>query len=137
MNITKSDLDRTDQGKLRQRRARAEQWRLARPDESSRLPPQLRRLYEQRFSRRMSFSDFQRQIEIVNDAALVEQWKEEARKQTKFITRKEDPPQTFASEAEAERNFREKYLPGLVSEKREAEIDGPTSRHLPDHESDA
>ncbi len=95
--------------------------------------PQLRRLYEQRFSRRMSFSDFQRQIEIVNDPALVEQWKEEARKQTKFITRKEDPRQTFASEAEAERNFREKYLPGLVSETRQAEIDGPTSRQLRDH----
>src|SRR6266702_3194245 len=39
--------------------------------------PQLRSLYEQRFSRRMSFADYQRQIEIVNDAALVERWKEE------------------------------------------------------------
>src|SRR4029453_3553963 len=29
---------------------------------------QLRSLYEQRFSRRMSFADYQRQIEIVNDA---------------------------------------------------------------------
>lgn len=95
--------------------------------------PQLRRLYEQRFSRRMSFSDFQRQIEIVNDAALVEQWKEEARKQTKFLTRKENPPQIFASETEAERNFREKHLPGLVSETRDAEIDGRTSRQLRDH----
>jgi hypothetical protein len=95
--------------------------------------PQLRRLYEQRFSRRISFSDFQRQIEIVNDPILVEQWKEDARKQIKFITRKEDPPQTFASETEAERNFREKYLPGLVSETREAEIDGRTSRQLLDH----
>jgi hypothetical protein len=95
--------------------------------------PQLRRLYEQRFSRRMSFSDFQRQIEIVNDLALVEQWKEEARKLTKFITRKEEPPQTFTSETEAERNFREKHLPGLISETREAEIDGRTSRQLRDH----
>lgn len=95
--------------------------------------PQLRRLYEQRFSRRMSFSDFQRQIEIVNDAALVEQWKEEARKQIRFLTRKEDPPRTFTSETEAERNFREKHLPGLVSETREAEIDGCTSRQLRDH----
>src|SRR6266446_4078175 len=40
--------------------------------------PQLRSLYEQRFSHRMSFSDYQRQIEIVSDAALVERWKEEA-----------------------------------------------------------
>jgi hypothetical protein len=95
--------------------------------------PQLRRLYEQRFSRRMSFQDFQRQIEIVSDPTLVEQWKEEARKRTKFVTRKDDPPLTFASESEAERNFREKHLPGLVSETREAEIDGRTSRQLRDH----
>lgn len=94
--------------------------------------PQLRRLYEQRFSRRMSFTDFQRQIEIVSDPALVEQWKEEARKMTKFTTRKEETPQTFNSEAEAERHFREKHLPGLVMEKREAEIDGVSSRQLRD-----
>ncbi len=94
--------------------------------------PQLRRLYEQRFSRRMSFFDFQRQIEIVGDAALVEQWKEEARKVTTFVTRQEEPPQTFNTEAEAERHFREKYLPALVTETVEAEIDGVTSRRLPD-----
>ncbi len=94
--------------------------------------PQLRRLFEQRFSRRMSFADFQRQIEIVNDPALVEQWKEEARKVTKFTARKEEPPLTFTSEGEAERHFREKYLPGLVVETREAEIDGRTSRQLRD-----
>src|SRR5205823_78093 len=40
--------------------------------------PQLRSLYEQRFSRRMSFADYQRQIEIVSDSALIERWKEEA-----------------------------------------------------------
>src|SRR5262249_28298220 len=38
--------------------------------------PQLRSLYEQRFSRRMSFADYQRQIEIVSDPAVVERWKE-------------------------------------------------------------
>ena len=94
--------------------------------------PQLRRLYEQRFSRRMSFTDFQRQIEIVSDPALVEQWKEEARKVTTFITQQEDPPQTFNAETEAERHFREKYLPSLISETAEAEIDGVTSRKLSD-----
>jgi hypothetical protein len=94
--------------------------------------PQLRRLYEQRFSRRMSFTDFQRQIEIVSDPALVEQWKEDVRKVTTFRTQQEDPPQTFKSEAEAERHFREKYLPALVSETMEAEIDGVTSRKLAD-----
>jgi hypothetical protein len=94
--------------------------------------PQLRRLYEQRFSRRMSFIDFQRQIEIVTDPALVEQWKEEARKVTTFTTRQEEPPQTFNAETEAERHFREKYLPTLISETVEAEVDGVTSRKLSD-----
>jgi hypothetical protein len=94
--------------------------------------PQLRRLYEQRFSRRMSFTNFQRQIEIVNDPALVEQWKEEARKVTTFTTVQEEPPQTFNAETEAERHFREKYLPSLISETAEAEIDGLTSRKLHD-----
>ena len=94
--------------------------------------PQLRRLYEQRFSRRMTFTDFQRQIEIVSDPALVEQWKEEARKVTTFTTRQEEPPQTFNAETEAERHFREKYLPTLISETDEAEIDGVTSRKLSD-----
>ncbi|PYM01737.1 MAG: hypothetical protein DMF19_05500 [Verrucomicrobia bacterium] len=94
--------------------------------------PQLRRLYEQRFSRRLSFTDFQRQIEIVSDPALVEQWKEEARKVTTFTTQQEEPPQTFNAETEAERHFREKYLPSLISESGEAEIDGVTSRKLQD-----
>jgi hypothetical protein len=94
--------------------------------------PQLRRLYEQRFSRRMSFTDFQRQIEIVSDPALVEQWKEEARKVITFTTQQEEPPQTFNAETEAERHFREKYLPPLLSETAEAEIDGVTSRKLQD-----
>src|SRR5438045_7899671 len=94
--------------------------------------PQLRRLYEKRFSRRMSFTDFQRQIEIVSDPALVEQWKEGARKVTTLTTRQEEPPQTFNAETEAERHFREKYLPTLISETGEAEIDGVTSRKLSD-----
>jgi hypothetical protein len=94
--------------------------------------PQLRRLYDQRFSRRMSFLDFQRQIENVSDSALVEQWKEGARKVTTFVTRQEEPAQTFNTESDAERHFREKYLPGLVTESAEAEIDGVTSRRLPD-----
>jgi len=40
--------------------------------------PALRRLYEERFSRRMSFPEFQREIEVVNDPAVIEQWKQQA-----------------------------------------------------------
>jgi len=94
--------------------------------------PQLRRLYEQRFSRRMDFAEFQRKIEIVNDPLLVEQWKEDARKVTTFTTLKEEPARTFNTEAEAERHFREKYLSSLISEVREVVIDGISSRKLRD-----
>jgi hypothetical protein len=40
--------------------------------------PALRRLFDERFSRRMSYQDFLREIEVVNDPALVEQWKQQA-----------------------------------------------------------
>src|SRR5438309_8940025 len=59
--------------------------------------PQLRSLYEQRFSGRMSFADYQRQIEIVNDPTLIERWKEEARKVTSYTTLREETLLTFPS----------------------------------------
>lgn len=93
--------------------------------------PQLRSLYEQRFSRRMSFADYQRQIEIVSDTALVERWKEEARKVTTYTTLREENPLTFSSAAEAERHFRSHYLPGLIRSVEEVTIGGSHSRSLP------
>ncbi len=92
----------------------------------------LRNLYEQRFSRRMSFSDFQRQIQIVTDPAEIEKWKEEARKVTTYSTLREDPIQTFSSITEAERHFQKNYLPGIIKPVSEIVIDGPASRQLPD-----
>jgi len=94
--------------------------------------PQLRTLYEQRFSRRMSFADYQRQIEIVNDPALIERWKEQARTVTTFKTRNDEASSTFSSAAEAERHFRSNYLPGLVRSVDEVTISGVLSRRLSD-----
>jgi len=94
--------------------------------------PQLRGLYEQRFSRRMSFAEYQRQIEIVNDPALIERWKEEARTVTTYTTSRDEIPSTFASAVEAERHFRSNYLPGLVRSAEEVTIGGVLSRRLPD-----
>src|SRR5437588_4645517 len=94
--------------------------------------PQLRSLYEQRFSRRMSFADYQRQIEIVSDSALIERWKEEARKITTFTTLREDTPVTFSNAGEAERHFRANYLPTLIRSVDEVTIGGASSRRLPD-----
>src|SRR2546425_139463 len=93
--------------------------------------PQLRSFYEQRFSRRMSFADYQRQIEIVSDAALVERWKEEARKVTTYTTLREENPLTFSSAVEAERHFRSHYLPELIRSVEEVTVGGTLSRRLP------
>ena len=91
----------------------------------------LRNLYEQRFSRRMSFGDFQRQIQIVTNPAEIEKWKEEARKVTTYSTVQE-PTQTFTTVAEAERHFEKNYLPGLVRTVSEVAVDGPASRRMRD-----
>jgi hypothetical protein len=93
--------------------------------------PQLRSLYEQRFSRRMGFADYQRQIEIVSDPALIERWKDEARKTTTYTTLREEPAVRFSSAAEAERHFRAQYLPGLIRPVQEVTIGGAQSRRLP------
>src|SRR5260370_12291 len=91
-----------------------------------------RNLYEQRFSRRMSFADYQRQIQIVTDPAEIEKWKEDARKVTTFSTLCDETPVTFSSATETERHFQQHYLPDLVRPVSELVIDGPASRRLHD-----
>jgi len=93
---------------------------------------QLRGLYEQRFSRRMSFADYQRQIEIVNDAELIERWKEEARKVMTYTTSREQVPSSFSSAADAERHFRSHYLEKSINTPTDAIIGGVASRRLSD-----
>jgi len=94
--------------------------------------PQLRNLYETRFSRRMSFADYQRQIDIVSDPAVVEQWKEQARSVTTYHVKNAEPPVSFSSAADAERHFRQNHLPGLIREANEMTIGGVLSRRLTD-----
>jgi hypothetical protein len=94
--------------------------------------PQLRNLYESRFSRRMSFADYQRQIDVVSDPAVVEQWKEQARSVTTYHVKNAEPPISFSNSADAERHFRQTYLPGLLREANELTISGVLSRRLPD-----
>src|SRR5205807_262564 len=48
------------------------------------------------------------------------------------VTLNEEPVRAFSTEAEAERHFREKYLPSLITEVREVVIDGLSSRSLRD-----
>jgi hypothetical protein len=94
--------------------------------------PQLRNLYEARFSRRMSFADYQKQIEVVSDPAVVEEWKEQARSVTTYTAKAGEPPPTFTNAAEVERHFRQTHLPGLLRSAHEMTIDGVLSRRLPD-----
>jgi hypothetical protein len=80
----------------------------------------------------MSFPEYQRQIEIVNDPEIVERWKEDARSVTTFVTLQEESPLTFKSAAEAERHFRQTYLPGLLRNGTAMTVDGAVSRRLSD-----
>ncbi len=94
--------------------------------------PALRALYDQRFSRRMSFDDYRRAIEISSDPQLVEQWKEEARKSITFQTKDQENPAAFDNLAAVEQHFRANYLPGLVRRCLATELSGDTARNLPD-----
>jgi hypothetical protein len=50
----------------------------------------IRKLYEERFSRRMSFVQFQKEeIEVVSSEQAVADWKEQASKQTVYYTTNE------------------------------------------------
>jgi hypothetical protein len=92
----------------------------------------LRSLYEQRFSRRMSFEDYRRTIEIVTNVEAVNQWKEEARKTVTYRTKSAEEPVTFENIGAVEQHFRAHYLPTVVKPCLAAEIFGETARHLPD-----
>jgi hypothetical protein len=94
--------------------------------------PALRALYDQRFSRRMSFDDYRRAIEISSDPQLVEQWKEEARKSVTFQTKDQENPAAFDNLAAVEQHFRTNYLPGLIRRCLATELSGDMARHLPD-----
>jgi len=59
----------------------------------------LRKLYEERFSRRMSFGEFQREIEVVNDPALVEQWKQQASSAMVYRLKRQEAAKAAVEEA--------------------------------------
>jgi hypothetical protein len=102
------------------------------PTNHHQYQPQLRNLYETRFSRRMSFADYQKQIDIVSDPAVVEQWKEQARSVTTYTAKTGEPPPSFTNLAEVERHFRQHHLPGLLRSSHDLTISGVLSRRVPD-----
>lgn len=95
--------------------------------------PALRKLYEERFSRRMSFQDYQQyEIETVSDEQTVADWKEQARTTTTFVTKQEAEPVTFKSAFDAEQHFKKTYLPQLVKSGAMLECSGQASRAAAD-----
>jgi len=95
--------------------------------------PTLRRIYEERFSRRMSFTEFvQYEIEVVTDEQVINDWKEQARSTTTYTTLQEAEPIVFKTAFEAEQHFRKVYLPQLVKSGTTLECTGQASRALPD-----
>lgn len=96
--------------------------------------PALRRLYESRFSRRMDFNDFLRQIEVVSDPAIVEQWKAQASSVTVFRTTQETEPVEFKTVPEVEAHFRQTYLAKEIRSGRTLEMSGIASRDIADRD---
>ena len=93
--------------------------------------PALRALYDSRYSRRMSFEDFRRNIEVSTDPALIERWKEEARTTTTISTR-EETPTTLQNIAEARQHFRQHHLDGLLRTGTTLSVHGSVARTLPE-----
>ncbi len=93
--------------------------------------PALRALYDSRYSRRMSFEDFRRNIEVSTDPALIERWKEEARTTTTISTRQETPT-VLQNLAEARQHFRQHYLDGLLRTGTALSVHGSVARTLPE-----
>ena len=94
--------------------------------------PALRSEYESKFSRRMSFEDYRRNIEVVNDPALVEKWKEEARTTTTIATREGEPPTVLPSMSEARVHFRQNHFEGLLRTGTSFQVHGSVARNLPE-----
>jgi hypothetical protein len=94
--------------------------------------PHLRALYEQRFSRRMTFEEYRRTIEITSDQQAVEQWKEEARKVVTYRTKNEPEAVVLENLSAVEQHFRTHYLATVVRPCLAAELPGDVIRHLPD-----
>ena len=95
--------------------------------------PSLRRIYEERYSRRMSFGEFQsREVEVVNDEQTINDWKEQARSVVTYFTTQEPEPVSFKTQAEVEAHFRQKYLPQEVKSGSTFEVNGTVLRGGPD-----
>jgi hypothetical protein len=87
----------------------------------------LRKLYDERYSRRLEWEAFLRNIENVSDPAAIEQWKQQASSVTLIKTKvaEGEEPQVFKTEYDAEQHFRATHLPSIIKSGRTLEVAGP------------
>jgi hypothetical protein len=96
--------------------------------------PALRHLYEARFSRRMDFNEFLRQVEVVNDPAVIEEWKKQVSSVTVYRTTQEAEPVEFKTLAEVEAHFKAHYQDKVIKSGRTLEMSGLVSRNVGDRQ---
>ena len=96
--------------------------------------PALRSLYDTRYSRRMSFEDFRRNVEVSTDPALIERWKEESRTTTTTSTRvaEGETPVVLGSPMDVRAHFRQHHLDALVRGGTSFKVHGSVARTLPE-----
>lgn len=89
----------------------------------------LRKLYDERYSRRLEWQAFLRNIENVSDPAAIEQWKQQASNVTVIKTKvaEGEEPVIFKTEYDAEQHFRNTHLPKLIKSARTLEVPGPVA----------
>jgi hypothetical protein len=93
----------------------------------------IRKLYEERFSRRMSFVQFQKEeIEVISSEQAVADWKEQASKQTVYHTTSGTEQLEFKSLQEVESHFNKTYLESLVKSATSLDCSGKAARDLPE-----
>ena len=93
----------------------------------------IRKLYEERFSRRMSFVQFQKEeIEVVSSEQAVADWKEQASKQTVYYTTSGTEQLEFKSLQEVESHFNKTYLESLIKSATALDCSGKAARDLPE-----
>ena len=93
----------------------------------------LRKLYEDRFSRRMSFLEFQREeIELISGEQAVADWKVQASRQIVYHTKDETDPIQFKTLEETEAHFRKVGLATLRKTAVTLSCSGRSSRELPE-----
>lgn len=88
-------------------------------------------LHRTRFAH-LPFETYRQKIENIHDAALIEQWKEEMRRQVIYHFGEGDKTVSFERFADADAWFREHRLAGMIRESRQAIMPGALVESLED-----